>query len=57
MDPASNRALPDGQPQQRLRALSIYTEGTCTPEEIDPFLKGERAFWSKTVRELKIEPE
>ena len=41
----------------QLRALGIYTEGTGPPEEIDAFLKGERAFWSKTVRELKIEPE
>jgi len=52
-----NRVLLDGEMEQRLRALGIYTEGTGTPEEIDAFLKGERAFWSKTVRELKIEPE
>jgi tripartite-type tricarboxylate transporter receptor subunit TctC len=52
-----NRILLDGEMEQRLRALGIYTEGTGTPEEIDAFLKGERAFWRKTVRELKIEPE
>jgi len=52
-----NRVLLDGEMEQRLRALGIYTEGTGTPEEIDSFLKSERAFWSKTVRELKIEPE
>jgi tripartite-type tricarboxylate transporter receptor subunit TctC len=52
-----NRILLDGEMEQRLRALGIYTEGTGTPEEIDAFLKSERAFWSKTVRELKIEPE
>jgi tripartite-type tricarboxylate transporter receptor subunit TctC len=52
-----NRILLDGEMEQRLRALGIYTEGTGPPEEIDAFLKGERAFWSKTVRELKIEPE
>ena len=51
------RILLDGEMEQRLRALGIYTEGTGAPEEIDAFLKSERAFWSKTVRELKIEPE
>ena len=52
-----NRVLLDGEMEQRLRALGIYTEGTGTPEEIDAFLKGERAFWSRVVRDLKIEPE
>jgi len=52
-----NRILLDGEMEQRLRALGIYTEGTGPPEEIDAFLKSERAFWSRVVRELKIEPE
>jgi len=52
-----NRILLDGEMEQRLRALGIYTEGTGAPEEIDAFLKSERAFWSRVVRELKIEPE
>ncbi|HYS51604.1 MAG TPA: tripartite tricarboxylate transporter substrate-binding protein [Burkholderiales bacterium] len=52
-----NRILLDGEMEQRLRALGLYTEGTGAPEEIDSFLKGERAFWSRVVRELKIEPE
>jgi tripartite-type tricarboxylate transporter receptor subunit TctC len=52
-----NRILLDGEIEPKLRALGIYTEGTGPPEEIDAFLKRERAFWSKTVRELKIEPE
>ncbi|HYU69685.1 MAG TPA: tripartite tricarboxylate transporter substrate-binding protein [Burkholderiales bacterium] len=52
-----NRILLDGEMEQRLRALGIYTEGTGTPEEIDAFLKSERALWSRVVRELKIEPE
>jgi len=52
-----NRMLLDGEMEQRLRALGLYTEGTGTPEEIDAFLKSERAFWSRVVRELKIEPE
>jgi len=52
-----NRLLLDGEMEQRLRALGIYTEGTGPPEEIDAFLKSERAFWSRVVRELKIEPE
>ncbi|HYQ94802.1 MAG TPA: tripartite tricarboxylate transporter substrate-binding protein [Burkholderiales bacterium] len=52
-----NRILLDGEMEQRLRALGLYTEGTGAPEEIDAFLKGERAFWSRVVRELKIEPE
>jgi tripartite-type tricarboxylate transporter receptor subunit TctC len=52
-----NRILLDGEIEPKLRALGVYTEGTGPPEEIDAFLKRERAFWSKTVRELKIEPE
>ncbi len=52
-----NRILLYGEMEQRLRALGIYTEGTGSPEEIDAFLKSERAFWSRVVRELKIEPE
>jgi tripartite-type tricarboxylate transporter receptor subunit TctC len=52
-----NRILLDGEMEQRLRALGVYTEGTGAPEEIDAFLKSERAFWSRVVRELKIEPE
>src|SRR2546422_9026046 len=52
-----NRILLDGGIEPKLRALGIYTEGTGPPEEIDAFLKSERAFWSRVVRELKIEPE
>src|SRR6266487_2125591 len=52
-----NRILLDGEMEQRLRALGIYTEGSGPPEEIDAFLKSERALWSRVVRELKIEPE
>jgi tripartite-type tricarboxylate transporter receptor subunit TctC len=52
-----NRILLDGEMEQRLRALGLYTEGTGAPEEIDAFLKSERAFWRRIVRELKIEPE
>ena len=52
-----NRMLLDGEMERRLRALGLYTEGTGAPEEIDAFLKSERAFWSRVVRELKIEPE
>ena len=52
-----NRILLDGEIEPKLRALGIYTEGTGPPEEIDAFLKRERAFWSGVVRELKIEPE
>jgi len=52
-----NRVLLDGVMEQRLRALGLYTEGTGAPKEIDAFLESERAFWSRVVRELKIEPE
>ncbi len=52
-----NRILLDGQIEPKLRALGIYTEGTGPPEEIDAFLRNERAFWSRVVRDLKIEPE
>src|SRR2546425_542507 len=52
-----NPILLDGETEPKIRALGIYTEGTGPPEEIDAFLKSERAFWSRVVRELKIEPE
>jgi tripartite-type tricarboxylate transporter receptor subunit TctC len=52
-----NRMLLDPQIEQRLRALGVYTEGTGSPEQVDAFFAAERAFWSHTVRELKIEPE
>jgi len=52
-----DRILLDGEMEQRLRALGLYTEGTGPPDEIDAFLTSERAFWSRVVRELKIEPE
>src|SRR5437660_11098449 len=52
-----NRILLDGEIEPKLRALGIYTEGTGPPEEIDAFLKCESAFWSRAVRELRIEPE
>jgi len=52
-----NSMLLDPQVEQRLRAMGVYTEGTDSPEQVDAFFTRERAFWAKTVRELKIEPE
>ena len=53
----TNRLLHDPEIEPRLNLLGIYPEGTPGPAEIDAFFESERAFWRKTVRELKIEPE
>src|SRR4029077_15194987 len=46
-----NRILLGGEMQKRPRALGVYPEGPGPPEERDAFLKDERAFWSRIVRE------
>lgn len=51
-----NSLLLDPDIGQRLRAFGIFSEGPSTPEQVDAFLARERASWSKTVRELRIEP-
>lgn len=51
------RLLADPEVEQRLNLLGIYPEGTGAPAQIDAFFESERAFWRKTVRELKMEPE
>jgi tripartite-type tricarboxylate transporter receptor subunit TctC len=51
------RLLLDPDLEPRLNLLGIYPEGAGTPEQIDAFFQSERAFWRKTVRELKMQPE
>jgi tripartite-type tricarboxylate transporter receptor subunit TctC len=49
--------LPDPDVEQRLNLLGIYPEGAPAPAQLDAFFESERAFWRKTVRELKMEPK
>jgi tripartite-type tricarboxylate transporter receptor subunit TctC len=51
------RLLADPDVEQRLNLLGIYPEGTPAPAQLDAFFESERAFWRKTVRELKMEPK
>lgn len=51
------RLLADPELEERLNLLGIYPEGAGAPAQIDAFFESERAFWRKTARELKIEPE
>ena len=51
------RLLADPDIEQRLNLLGIYPEGASAPAQIDAFFESERAFWKKTARELKMEPE
>jgi tripartite-type tricarboxylate transporter receptor subunit TctC len=50
------RLLADPDVEQRLNLLGIYPEGVGAPEQLDAFFASERAFWRRTVRELKLEP-
>jgi tripartite-type tricarboxylate transporter receptor subunit TctC len=50
------RLLADPDVEQRLNLLGIYPEGAGAPAQLDAFFASERAFWRKTVRELKMEP-
>ena len=49
--------LADTEIEQRLNLLGIYPEGAGTPAQLDAFFQSERAFWRKTVRELRMEPD
>ena len=53
----TNRLLHDPDVEQRLNLLGIYPEGSPGPAQVDAFFESERAFWRKTARELKMEPE
>jgi tripartite-type tricarboxylate transporter receptor subunit TctC len=52
----TGRLLADPDVEQRLNLLGIYPEGASAPAQIDAFFESERAFWRKTARELKMEP-
>jgi tripartite-type tricarboxylate transporter receptor subunit TctC len=53
----TSRLLADPDVEQRLNLLGIYPEAAGGPAQVDAFFESERAFWRKTVRELKMEPE
>jgi tripartite-type tricarboxylate transporter receptor subunit TctC len=53
----TSRLLADPEVEPRLNLLGIYPEGASSPAQLDAFFDSERAFWKKTVRELKMEPE
>jgi tripartite-type tricarboxylate transporter receptor subunit TctC len=50
-------ALSQADIVQKLRAMGIYPDGAGTPEQMDEFLRSERARWSRTVKDIGIEPE
>ena len=52
-----DRVLADPDIVQRLREFGIYAEAAGTPEALGRFLQAERQRWSRTVREIGIEPE
>jgi tripartite-type tricarboxylate transporter receptor subunit TctC len=52
-----NRALADPSIVQRLRDFGIYAEAGGTPEALGKFIQAERQRWSRTVREIGMEPE
>lgn len=55
-----NRDLNEVQAQpevaQRVRQLGVF-DGGGTPQEVDRFLRAERALWQKVIRDAGIEPE
>jgi tripartite-type tricarboxylate transporter receptor subunit TctC len=51
------RALADPEIVQRLREFGIYAEAAGTPEALARFIQAERQRWSRTVREIGMEPE
>jgi len=53
----TSRLLADPDIEQRLNLLGIYPEGARAPAQLDAFFASERAFWRKTAREMKMEPE
>ena len=53
----TDKLLADPLVEQKLNLLGIYPEGAAAPAQLDARFDSERAFWRKTVRELKLEPE
>jgi tripartite-type tricarboxylate transporter receptor subunit TctC len=53
----TGKLLADPEVEERLNLLGIYPEGAGAPAQLDAFFESERAFWRKTARELKMEPE
>ncbi|HTQ73653.1 MAG TPA: tripartite tricarboxylate transporter substrate-binding protein [Burkholderiales bacterium] len=57
MNIETSRLLAEPEVEPRLNLLGIYPEDAGAPAQIDAFFKRERAYWRKTARELKMEPE
>jgi tripartite-type tricarboxylate transporter receptor subunit TctC len=53
----TGRVLADPVVEQRLNLLGVYPEGASAPAQLDAFFASERAFWRKTAREMKMEPD
>lgn len=53
----TGKLLADPDVEERLNLLGIYPEGAGAPAQLDAFFESERAFWRRTARELKMEPE
>lgn len=53
----TTRLLADPVVEQRLNLLGVYPEGASAPAQLDAFFASERAFWRKTAREMKMEPD
>ena len=52
-----DRVLTDAEVVNRLREMGQVTEGAGTPETTGKFLGAERGRWSKTVRDVGLQPE
>jgi tripartite-type tricarboxylate transporter receptor subunit TctC len=52
-----DRVLTDAGVVSRLGEMGQVTEGAGTPETTGKFLNAERARWSKTIRDIGIQPE
>jgi tripartite-type tricarboxylate transporter receptor subunit TctC len=51
-----NAVLAQPELARRMRDLGVF-EGGGSPEELDRFMRAERARWQKVIRDARIEPE
>jgi tripartite-type tricarboxylate transporter receptor subunit TctC len=51
-----NAVLAQPELARRMRELGVF-EGGGSPEELDRFMRAERARWQKVIRDARIEPE
>jgi tripartite-type tricarboxylate transporter receptor subunit TctC len=52
-----DRIVNEADVTKRLHTMGIYPEPGWTPSQVDEFARSERALWSRTVKELGIEPQ